>query len=56
MKNSKKNTAKKSIEKFNNTLDKKQLNAIAGGYAYTANRNPVGGGVIWVVTVDETLL
>ena len=50
------NTAKKSIKKFNNTLDEKQLNAVTGGYAYTTNRTPIGPGVVFVVTINETLI
>ena len=56
MKNLKNITTTKSIEKFYNILDKKQLNTISGGYAFTTNRNPIGPGVIFVVKVDETLL
>ena len=42
MKNSKNNSTKFSFEKFNSTLDKKQLNTLFGGQT-TSNGTAAGG-------------
>jgi hypothetical protein len=44
MKNSNNKQTKASFEKFNNTLDKKQMNMLSGGASASNGNNSIGNG------------